>query len=253
MKYELRATARVFLPLYGALLIVSILNRIFTYFDFSMPSSISTVIFAMMIAAIFVITFVLTLQRFRKNLLSSEGYLMFTLPVGTDSLILSKLLISALWFLLSGIVVLISLAIMFLNSLDLRAVADGINELIIRVNIGSLHLSLYVIEALAGFILSYFSGILMLYSCLAVSLLFNKHRGLAAFGAFIGFSIIGQWIGGICMLIADYFDFFRFYDNLSSTAMVHAGLWTIILANAVMACAFYMLTRYMLKNRLNLE
>ena len=36
--------------------------------------------------------------RFRNNLMTDEGYLMFTLPVSVHQLLWSKLLVSMLWF-----------------------------------------------------------------------------------------------------------------------------------------------------------
>ena len=54
--------------------------------------------------AIAVLCFVSTVQRFYKNLLGREGYLMHTLPVTETQLILSKLLTSMVWVLCSGLV-----------------------------------------------------------------------------------------------------------------------------------------------------
>jgi hypothetical protein len=59
-------------------------------------------------------TLIVLIQRFYKNLLGDEGYLMFTLPVQSWSHILSKLAVSMLWTVVSGGVALCS--ILFISS-----------------------------------------------------------------------------------------------------------------------------------------
>jgi type IV secretory pathway VirB3-like protein len=87
LKYEFKATSRIFLPMFGALLIVAAFSRLFMSLSFDVPSVIGVTVSVIMIIGIIVMTFLLTIQRFNKNLLGSEGYLMFTLPVSTDRLI----------------------------------------------------------------------------------------------------------------------------------------------------------------------
>ena len=50
----------------------------------------SLVVIVAVIVAIFVMNVIIVIQRFWNGLLQEEGYLMFTLPVTTRSLILSK-------------------------------------------------------------------------------------------------------------------------------------------------------------------
>ncbi len=56
-------------------------------------------------------TLTMMIQRFNKNLLSDEGYLMHTLPVKPWKHIASKLLASMLWMIGSVVVALISILV----------------------------------------------------------------------------------------------------------------------------------------------
>ena len=97
LKYEFIATGRIFLPLYGALIVVSFLQKLFFDFNFGNMRNISLniligaipVLFTTLVVAVIVTTFIMMIMRFYKNLLSSEGYLMFTLPVSVSKLIWS--------------------------------------------------------------------------------------------------------------------------------------------------------------------
>ena len=99
IKYDLKALAKILAPLWGVLLVMGII------FGISIRSNLegigntmivfSLVVIVAVIVAIFVVNVIIVIQRFWKGLLQEEGYLMFTLPVTTRSLILSKV-ISAL-------------------------------------------------------------------------------------------------------------------------------------------------------------
>lgn len=113
MKYELRATARYFLPLYGAILVLSMLMGIRGFgedfgsiLNIILPSAL-----ALSFVGLSVLTLIMVVKRFDSNLMGEEGYLMFTLPVPSSSLILSKLLTALIWVLTSTFVFFLSLKI----------------------------------------------------------------------------------------------------------------------------------------------
>lgn len=252
MKYEIKSTARIFLPLYGALILVSIISRISMNLPFALPTIISSSLFGFLIGTVCIGTLVLTLQRFRRNLLRSEGYLMFTLPVSTDSLIVSKLLISSLWFIASSIVVMISIAIMATQDYSVGEMMKGFVSFLQSIHIDDWRIPLCFAEVLFMGLLTLFSGILMLYACISLSLFANKHRGLWAFGAFIGFNIIGQSLLGGLFSSLDKFDL-SFFQNLSDIAQFHTASLIYTLISLAAISVFYLIIRYMLKNKLNLE
>lgn len=254
MTYEIKATARVFLPLYGALLAVSGVNRLLTAMGNDGASAgIGKSVAVILIIAIFVITLVLTLQRFRRNLLDSEGYLMFTLPVSVDQLIWSKLLISAMWCVAGGLIVLLSIAIMTLQNVDLTAFFGDLGRLFQMIRVEDVHVGLYMLEFVVGCVLSLFASILMLYSCQALSLLAQRHRGLWSFTAFVGFCIIGQVLFALLTKLVADMDLTGWINGFPSVAQTHIMLLMMVVAGAVVSGVFYAITRYMLKNRLNLE
>ena len=73
-------------------------------------------------AAVFggsILAFVLMIYRFYKNLMTDEGYLMFTLPVTTGQLIWSKMIVSAVWLLATAAMDVLS---MFISVFDLSLI-----------------------------------------------------------------------------------------------------------------------------------
>jgi len=78
--------------LYIALFLISLVNRFVFHLDIKEGILMFFIGFlivaqAILVLAILVSTVLLMIIRFYKNLLSDEGYLMFTLPVNTHQLI----------------------------------------------------------------------------------------------------------------------------------------------------------------------
>jgi len=257
MKYELMATGRVFLPLFVALVILSFVNRLLSYLPAETPQFIGMLVVVMLIIGIMALVFILTLQRFRNNLLSNEGHLMMTLPVSTNKLILSKLFVATIWVAASLFVVTLSILIMGLPRAGFTELAALIGDYIKLWGLKPLHVTIYTIEAVFGFIISVFTGILMLYTCMSTSMLVDRRRGLFTFGAFIVISIIMQTLLASALSVIDILDIDVFFGNifrgLTSFGQSQLILLIWFVIDAVVCVVFFTITRFMLKNRLNLQ
>ena len=112
LKYEFKATKSLYFGLYLALALLSVVLGVTFRQEHALAHSTSfqnlevilMIVYVSVILAIAVLCFVNTIQRFYQNLLGREGYLMHTLPVNENQLILSKLLTSMVWVLCSGLV-----------------------------------------------------------------------------------------------------------------------------------------------------
>jgi hypothetical protein len=252
MKYEIKATARVFLPVYAALIVSSLTSLLFHHVKFSWPAGISYSIMGGLIVAVIVISLILTLQRFYKNLLGPEGYLMFTLPVGVDHLVLSKLLTSALWFLASGIVVAAASNPDFAVA-GLERIGRAFAQFQYYLS-QSAHYPLFLAEFLVLAVAGFFGSILKLYACISLSLLADRHRVAWSFAAFIGLNTAEQTFSGILFSSADaMFDLKNFFQNLSDITAMHTMLLSMTGFVLLIAVVYYIVTRVMLSRRLNLQ
>lgn len=119
LKYEFKATSRTFIPLYIAIIVVAFINGLVFNVNSEMTNvqGIGILVLGALFLALGVLTIVVTVQRFSKNLLGDEGYLMFTLPVTPKMLIISKTIVSTVWFILSGITSVVSFMALILVSM----------------------------------------------------------------------------------------------------------------------------------------
>ena len=259
LKYELKATGRIFLPLFLALLLFAGINR-FTLSPekFNAPAMISMIMYIIIMVGMFVMTFIMTIQRFYKNLLSDEGYLMLTLPVKPWKHIVSKLLVSMLWMVASGIAALISILIIALKKGDFTRAITDFSTFYHRA-FEQFGASIYLLsfEIILGILISLASGILIVYASIAIGHLFSQHKMLATFGAFIVLSTLSQVLFMLISLIPGK----AFFPNIHVSSddfrsMQHLIQWGIaygIMFIGLISAAYFAVTNYILGKRLNLE
>lgn len=263
MKYEFKATGRIFAPLFGAMIIVAAVSQLLSNLRSDTPYVISLVLSSMLIAAAFVITLILTIQRFYKNFLGSEGYLMHTLPVSTSRLIFSKLFVATIWIIVCAVVTFITIFILSINEVDYQSFLQFIKDL----HLLSGDTILFTTELTIMTLVTLMCSILGLYACMALSMLFNKHRVAISFAFFIAATTIVQIITaiivsfkassmtGIMINVNSSSDFTALSnaDPFIEAAAFHSHVLWYILIVALIGAGFYALTHMMLKRRLNLQ
>ena len=265
MKYEFRATVRIMGPVYLLLLLLALAAN-FSAETLSLQSNtilnllggILILAFSIGIMGVCFLTLVMMIRRFQQNLLGDEGYLMFTLPASVSSHVWSKLLISALWFFLTGVVVLLAMFFMAFGLRDL----PGFHEL---VNVWDAFWDLpadmiwKVLAVMLELFLLLFVGCctacLEIYASLAIGYSLPRHKLACSIGVFFGLQFLTQFLIGLVMnsWLAD-----RLYSLLArvstdgpETAIL--GLLVTILGVMLYGAIFYFLTTFFLKKRLNLE
>lgn len=261
LKYEMKATARVFFPIYGLILLLAVVNRLIWKINvqnFDIPRMITMSVYVMLIVAAFVITLVVTIQRFNKNLLGDEGYLSFTLPVKTHSQIDAKMIITLLWSVLSILVSAASVFILVANPETLTQFSRFCAQVgdLYRQYGFSAHL--IALETILLTVVGFLSSILEIYAAIVVGNLAGRHKLLAGVGAYLGFGIIQQVItsllfSGFNVRIQNYFESFHYALELFPAEPIEIALLVMIFYTMVFGVAFYFFTNWMLSRKLNLE
>lgn len=251
MKYEFKATGRIMLPLYGALLGFSIINKIFigtnmaeVNMDFlgGIPAIITMIGYFVTMVAVFVGTLFITVQRFYKNLFGDEGYLMNTIPVKSSQNIVNKLVVSMVWTIISGFIAATSIFVMAYEPGVLKEVIREFENIYSEIGLNVFG----IIEFIILGIVSLAHQIMMLYASLSIGQLFKSKKLLGGFAGFMILSIAQQSIIGIGMTILVASDSFTY---LSSHYAILCGIIVCLTFFTILFC----ITNYIMKNKLNLE
>lgn len=256
LKYELKATARIFMPIYLVLIVFAFINHFMSFnaSTFSVPQGITLTLYIIILVGMFVATFIVMIQRFYKNLLSEEGYLMFTLPVRTWKHTLCKLLVSIMWIILSSIAALASIIIIALQEATLSEMFQGLGEVwdFVYSAIGT---SIYQLIALmvVGYIISIITGILYIYLAIAIGNLSNNHKTLASVGAFLGIYTISEIISSLVLVGADGQGPINMLLTEQYSQIPFGFLWLTIALSAIFGVIYFFVTNLILSRHLNLE
>ena len=262
MKYEFRATAIYFLPIYVVLVLVSGLRYVVSLISqkfsngFSAFSGFSlSAIYLLLALGLAITTFIVIIIRFYKNLLGTEGYLMFTLPVSVEQNILAKLIPSVVWFFGSCVLGMLTIA----PAMGLRF-NDNPFTMFTGIRLGDvpeiLLAVLMVIGSLAGTFLFY-------YLCMCIGQMFNSHRFLASAGAYIVIQMVLQILGiafiWICAssfssqaFVAWLSNAFAFLDKIPSGSLIYLFLIAANILSYGIAAALFFIDSAILRKRLNL-
>ena len=263
LKYELKATSRVFIPLYIAILVVSIVNGLSLNLEILNIQGLATIVLMCLFISLFVITIVVTIQRFNKNLLKDEGYLMFTLPVSSKHLVLSKYLTSLIWTFLSFVVAFLSFTIIFMiptyKYFDFSYFINEFNLLF--SNMLNLNILGQFLKIILLMIISYTIFIFNVYLSLSIGQLpiFNRFRNISSFIGFLVINLLISYAQNIVSLfVNDASVNIEAIDNInyainSVTSIVSKGLNIAIVINLIIILVLFFATTYILDKKLNLE
>lgn len=269
LKHEFRATGRVMLPMYLLLLATAVgsnfASRGIWDSDIAVLELLSALIviaFGIAIFAVFVMAFLLMIQRFYKNLLQDEGYLMFTLPVSIHQHIWSKLIVSAVWFVLTFLAVLLASFVVAFDVGFLGGFFEFIGEIfrgLQKLEISeTLNGTAFLIELFVLMFLGLMAFSLQFYAALAAGHSRPNHKMVWSVAAFFAFQFAMQMAGGTLLLSVDRFRFSYSWEpvfswNLTPIASIHMGLLIVIAATVIYGAIFYAVTTFFLKRHLNLE
>lgn len=258
LKQDFRATARIMLPLYAAVPVLGLFTNLITHlcenqtgFLINAIGMLVSLVFMLALIAAGVATVVLMVLRFYRNLMTDEGYLMFTLPVSTTELIFSKLIVSVVWFLGTLGVNVLGL----LLSGRFRGSSDAIRfqftytfgAPMTQAQAGWFIAGVVVLLILCGIALC-----LMTYAAMAIGQSFKKNKGLMSV---VFFFVL--WIGTRIVLTLIFGAFYWPATSAVNTMTVLQALWTVLGCACVGALAFcvgfFFLTHGMLRKHLNLQ
>ena len=238
LKYDLRANMKIYCFLWPCIVIAAILQRLLLPADLpdELHSFLIPLITMLLMFSIFgavIGAMVVCISRFYKGLLKEEGYLMFTLPVHAWQLILSKLLVSMMTIIVTGLLSFVSV-IFFADGLtdgySIPALLMTVGEIVVDSKPSAL-IFLIVLTVLYQAL-----AVLLIYLACAIGHLAKKHRIVASVGAWFGLNYG-----------------YQFAVILFGVVLGHSSPWFITLTVAALVALSFYFTHRILQKRLNLE
>ena len=264
IKYEFKATYKFMLLLYGILLVLSLfmgfgrINNIgypnynIMYNDTSAAMDFIKMfvafLFGAMMFVVITVVFFFYINRFRKNMLGDSGYLYHTLPVKAHDHILAKCISAVFWTFISFIVAIaayfVMLAVIYSESIwdDFYGIVQSIIS-----SIGDFVGVLRFVQLIIILFMIY----LMIFASMAVGYSSNSHRAAKSIGVFVLITFVIEFIVSLVdewkLCVFSYPHYLEGIYPLKTTIAID------IAVSVVFAVALFFITRYFLKNKLNLQ
>lgn len=281
LKYEFKATRRTYGGLYlvwlllGLLLGVSMRNMVET----ENPNGwqiwmVLMLLYTGITIAAGVVCITTILQRFTKNLLEREGYLMHTLPVNEYQLVGSKLISSLVWVVCSAGVGLLSIVLLMLGLCAFQSpqrilasgTIDGVpyervvtytwGDLwgILRQQLAQLGGSFWASAAWSLFVGLLGTAVLILciYAACMVGHLFRKHTTAASIVAFFLFQSVQSKLGGTAG-VSSLIRITIQSANILPDSTPAAYPWVNLLIMVLFGAVYFVTASWLMKNKLDLE
>ena len=275
IKHEFRATGRLMAPLFGALVLLALVVRandlVFQHVEshsafLNILNTLLIIAYVLALFGVMVFSTVLMIKRFHQNFLTDEGYLMFTLPAGVHSLLWSKLITAALFFIFTFLAEALSVAIVVWRGGLAREMFTGFADFFRRLDSYYMANGLaFALETLALLFVSLLVTCLLFYAPMSIGYSFANHKGLLSVVFYFVIQAILQ-IFGVAVLSGVVSDtaFHRLLtdamDNLGRidtpvTAMqaAHGTMLLALFTELFLGAILYFLTYFMLRKHRNLQ
>ena len=272
LKYEFRATARTYGGLYLALLAVSVLfgasvcgwNS--TNSDaYSAIVGLLSLVYTAVIIGTVVVTIMTIVQRFYRNLLGREGYLVHTLPVTETQLVGVKLISSTVWSVCSILAACLSfgiLAVLMMADMDLLEqmplMWSSLREAFAQYNMEFWEALFF--SGLVGFV-RMVSAIACIYAACMAGHQFKGHPALAGILSFFVMQYVQGQLEKLLNVGTGFYEMVVYTTvgdagsiKNALSALGYMGSAALTLGIAVAFGVFWFgLTVWLMRNKLNLE
>lgn len=272
LKHEFIATGRLMGVLYAvvAIIMAYILGSYYIGRDTSEAATTGQVLGMMVLMIIascnFILTTVVMVSNFQKSLYGDQGYLSFTLPVKSASLLASKIIVSTIWYVAAFVCLMGTMAIMYFVIKDdyIGEESYAMIESMLPLLLGGKSVATLVastVISLISFFLRF--AVLSIEVYFAISLantrLFQKRYLLWTIVFSMGIIYIAE---SISTLISDQIDFgFSVSGDsirlVTDYLQVDAGASfiniTTVLISLVFGIAFFFATHYVMNKKVNIR
>ena len=280
LKYEFKATAKMFLFMYIGLIAIAIVNMGLTSmwgnFDgfLGVLSGLMMTFYVISIIAVFVVTIIAVIIRFYKNQLGDEGYLMFTLPVSVEKHIFSKLIASIVWLICSFIVCLLSVMIITAISAAKSGFYGQVSAMWQQAQAAGVHPGAWLLCIIVFLLISMTGGVITFYCAMAIGPHITRNRLGGSILGYIIIYVISQIIGAVAIFAfsspllmnprmidgpvgiasTDLFGFFPWsgIETQTFNSTMLTFFFVCVLMELAVAIPCFFVTRHFLKKKLNL-
>jgi len=255
LKYEIPAMGRKLLPLYAAWAVTALLLGLTTQSADTKSEFmvvISVLMYTAVATAIFVMTIILIVQRYRNSLLGDEAYFNHVLPVSVSAHIGNKAISATMWVFVTVLVAILTAFLIALGAIIVGAPGMNLKELIHSLLYLDIDLpkyfALYVIECLILIIVSIVKTIMQIYTAVTIGHQAENHTTLLSIGAYIVIMIFESTAGRMLLSL-----FGNIQYDADGLIVFNKIFIPALIAAVAFSAIYFFICKYLMEKRLNLN
>lgn len=210
--------------------------------------------------------------RFYRTMYTDQGYLTNTLPVTSHQLLISKILVSGIWYLILQMVVIASVFALVMSLLNgiladnltyegygsiWEAFGDILPELGMVFDEAGFDLVHYGVVLLLIALIGPFSSMAILFGSITLGQLSRKHKALMGILAYLGVMFANMIIASIVQTISSFRYTFDMMRNDTMTMGMTVNMSSTydcsLILTVIMSVALYASSHYILTRKLNMD
>lgn len=261
IKHEFKSTYRIFIPIYiglalliaAACLFIELLKH-YNSAPLTIISGFGIILLVFGIIFVFISPYIFLSMRFYKTTATREAYLTFTVPAETHQILLGKFIVSFAWTVVTMILAYFSIAILF--AAGGAQIKDMTSFLITTFEEDTSLMITQIISLLLSCALS----ILQIFTAISLGQLVRDHRIIASLAFYTALYTVQQIVSIVVLLpfmlsgirkdLSSEID--TFSTGLQSSTPTMSVLFLSIILSVVFSIAFFFLSKFILKKKLNL-
>lgn len=267
IRHEFRATSKSMWSIIAGMVLLTILTRfgaipMLKWNKNFLTNAIALIIlflFGVGVTALSLAPLIVSAQRFKTGVLGKEGYLTMALPVSSHQLIGSRLITDAVWYALSGVVLILIGVGMIANFEDIPILFRGFGGMLavlktaMREHPGAVgNCVIIVFEILIDIVAGVSLLSLLVYAAYAIGFSASRRKSLWTVLLIYGFFHVVFWAGIGSLFIFGREDM-RYGDFSAGMKAFEGFLAGEFLVMFLLSLVFYFITNYFITKKLNLE
>lgn len=278
LKYDFRSLSRIIMP--ATLLVIAttvlgtcsmrlifsvVQNMELTFAKTALLVGLSLIVAASVVAIIAyaIVSVIFVYARFYKNFFTDEGYLTFTLPVKTGTLLFSKVITFAVWSIICSLIAFLMIGLFLLvgtapsGSFINTDVWSGFVEL--TANVFSLTPLTFIILILSSLVQMLSEGLMVFLAIAIGSTVANKHKLITSVGFYFALSTALQVIATIVIMIVGLCFGERLLhvgytvlNNMTPASIICTLMGVTAIFYAVVGIIEFFIINFIIKKKLNL-
>lgn len=222
-------------------------------------------IYIMLLVGVVYAVLIYVAVRFYRTMYTDEGYLLHTLPVNKNQILISKVLMGSVWVFFINVAVFAS--VMAFVSFIFEAVSPGsfgelmreMAEIYAEIGMELRNMDsvtkmrvVHLLISMTGYVvLGLPSTLVTIFGAISLGQLFSKHRVLMAILSYVGINIGINIVSALLRTLTYTSSLLLDVDEV--WGYVITSIDTALLVNVLIAVGFYMLSYYITSRKLNME